>query len=352
MKNVIFCPNWSKNNPYQKLLANSVASNFNVSFSEIPLSSLPFSALLKENPNTDIIHVHWLTEVIQRILWAKSDAVFYTKLLLLVTDIANVRRKGVHVVWTIHNRYSHQQFDKKREEIIRKLFCKCVNRVIVHSLSAAKSLTPIYGKRFLDKVTIIPHGNYDGCYPKPKIISDSLSDSSEKPIRLLFFGTLRPYKGVLQLIDCYKIAAPENTQLVIAGSTPDENYKSQIKKAAANCPQIILKLGYLDDQLLIDSIEDADAIIVPFEDTLTSGSVILAMTQSKAIIAPKAAHIFDCIPTDNSLFYNDQNELEALFQKLHKYDFAKLGRQNREAANQFNWDAIGLKLAKLYGRLP
>lgn len=352
MKNVIFCPNWSKNNPYQKLLANSISDNFNVSFSEIPLSSLPFSELLKENPKTDIIHVHWLTEVIQRILWAKNDAVFYTKLLLLVTDIANVRRKGVHVVWTIHNRYSHQQFDKKREAIIRKLFYKCVNRVIVHSLSAAKSLTPIYGKRFLDKVTIIPHGNYDGCYPKPTKTSSSLSANGEELIKLLFFGTLRPYKGVLQLIESYKISAPKNTLLVIAGSAPDDNYKSQVQKAAANCPQIILKLGYLDDQQLIDNIEDADAIIVPFEDTLTSGSVILAMTQSKAVIAPKAAEIFDCLPPDNSLYYYGHRELEALFQKLHEYDFAKLGRKNREAAGHLNWDSIGQKLANLYGRLP
>lgn len=353
MKEVIFCPDWSKNNPYQTLLAKSLSSEANVHFHNFPAGMRPFSALIKQFPETNVIHVHWLTEIIQRMSWSKAYLLFLTKLFLLVVDIKYVQSKGVKVVWTIHNRLAHQQLNERREKLIRKTFARVVDHVIVHSLSAAKSLSPIYGMDFANKANIIPHGNYEGCYPPPsetKIKTKADLGCRPDETLILFFGALRPYKGVAKLAKSFASAKPLNTKLLIAGNAPDEDYKNEIIDAANKSANILLQFGYLEDQKLINYIEAADAVVIPFEDTLTSGSVILAMTQGKALIAPEAAKIFDCIPADGCIFYNSHEELIASIQNLPKVNLREMGDACKSAAARLNWESIGTQLNALYGR--
>lgn len=353
MREVIFCPNWSKNNPYQALLAKSLSKESNIHFHDFPAGMRPFSTLIKQYPKTNVIHVHWLTEIIQRVSWSKVSLFFLIKLFLLVVDIKYVQSKGVKVVWTIHNRLAHQQLDERREKLIRKTFARLVDNVIVHSLSAAKSLSPIYGMDFANKANVIPHGNYEGCYPPPSETKiKTKADLGCKPDEtlVLFFGALRPYKGVAKLVKSFESAKLINIKLLIAGNAPDESYKNEIINAANNSTSILLQFGYLEDQKLINYIEAVDAVVIPFEDTLTSGSVILAMTQGKALIAPEAAKIFDCIPEEGCMFYTSHEELITNIQNLPKVNLTKMGSACKSAADRLNWQSIGTQLNALYGR--
>jgi hypothetical protein len=95
---VVFSPNWSKNNPYQNMLAESLASTYKVVMEDLPNGLFPFSSLYKIQPNMKILHLHWLTELVHRVSWSKSSSMFYLKISLLCIDLILLKRRGVTIV--------------------------------------------------------------------------------------------------------------------------------------------------------------------------------------------------------------------------------------------------------------
>jgi glycosyltransferase involved in cell wall biosynthesis len=350
---VVFVPNWSKNNPYQNLLANSVADEYQVNLDNFPPGLKPFTALHQQNPDMQVLHLHWIAELIHRLSWSKSSLFFYIKLGWLLLDLWRVKKRGVKVIWTIHNKLSHQSLDQKRELIIRRQFCRVVDQIILHSPQALELITELYDYPIAAKTAVIFHGNYLNCYPKPSANKATLREQfgiNQDDIHLLYFGSIRPYKGVDNLIDCFNQVdtGAAKISLTLAGGVSDPDYKTQLIEQTQTNHHISAIFDFLPEQLLVDHIEAADIIVIPFADTLTSGSTILAMTQGKALILPEKAQVFGCVPEQGVRYFSNTKELTQLLKQLHEFPLPDMAQANLLAATNLTWTQVGHLMKQCY----
>lgn len=342
---VLFTPNWAKNNPYQQMLADSVSDTCQVNMANYPSGLRPFSQLITQYPDTQVIHLHWITELIQRLSWSKPQLIFQFKLLLISFDLWRVKRKGVKVVWTIHNKLSHQGLNQSREIAVRKRFIKLVDRVILHSQEALNAVEEFYSLKFADKTSIIYHGNYENHYPTPAKIRTQLRQDyklNDKTTHILYFGSIRPYKGVEILIEAFsKLADKSRHKLTIAGGVPRAEYKASLNAKLQSVDGINAMLDFLPEQTLSDVLTTADIVVIPFVDTLTSGSTILAMTQGKALALPYAARIFGCVPEEGVYYFENTEQLSEILKSTNIETLSRMGESNRLQAQKMSWDKVG-----------
>ena len=355
-EHVVMVPDFREGNPYQSLLANHLSDqDVQVSFDKLPLGYFPFSELSKQHPDATIIHLHWLSPILFVLSWTSSPFKAKLRGLLLALDCLWLRLRGKKIVWTVHNKFSHENFDRTVELFVRRLLVKSVSNIIVHSQSAADRLAEAYEMPAIkDKAKVIFHGNYEGIYPRPASDRDALLKTKNIPPEhtvILSFGMLRPYKGIDKLAELFASGkVPDHIHLLIMGKADNEDYAASLQTVCDKADNVHLTLGFLTDEALADWLGAADMVAVPFSDTLTSGSVLLAMTEGKALLLPELSKVFDCVPDEGALFYTDEDDMVRQLAGLSASDVAKMGEANKAVAHKMNWPDVARLTAELYQR--
>jgi glycosyltransferase involved in cell wall biosynthesis len=94
----------------------------------------------------------------------------------------------------------------------------------------------------------------------------------------------------------------------------------------------------------------ADAVVLPYRDVLTSGSLILAMGFGRAVIAPRLGCLPETIPEDGAILYDPTAPgalADALREALGR-DLGAMGDHNLEAARALDWDDIARQTIAAY----
>ena len=128
-------------------------------------------------------------------------------------------------------------------------------------------------------VRVMPHGPYHHLVTSAAARTDACADS---PFRLLYFGVIRPYKGVEDLVEAFSLLDREQAsqfRLSIVGETwegctaPDDAiarspHKDQIERVDR----------YVSDEELAEYVAQADAVVLPYHRSSLSGPLFVAMT--------------------------------------------------------------------------
>lgn len=349
---IAFLPDWRNGNPYQDLLADSLRKAGGVvNFFEMPHGIFSLNRLPKEVLSSQIIHLHWINDLVGHIIWPQSSIFRRLKLLLLYFDIIFLRLRGVSVVWTIHNLVAHESINPSVEIRARRVIARACSHILVHSQSALDQVEFEYGYSCGHKTSVAPHGNYDECYPANESLLKEFKDKyslSKHDINIMFFGSVRRYKGVARLLEAFHASTKSNLHLIIAGKSNTEELNRTLVQFAAIDNRIILIPEFISDAMVKPMFDAVDAVIIPFERTLTSGSTVLAMTMSKATILPVNAKIFDLVDDRSALFFNSIPELTELLNHLEKQDLIERGAQARIIADKLNWTTIGHLVYRAY----
>lgn len=336
-------PDWSRGNPYQRLLAESLRSrNLDVGirdFEPYPFPLLRSALRLR----ADVVHIHWINDLLAPVLWSKTKLSASTKLAALALDILLLRAVGKRVVWTIHNVMSHESHDPALELRVRRFLARTASHLIVHSKSALVHLEQYYGMPLKTRASIIPHGNYDGCYPYSDADKRHLMlelGLDERNTVILFFGAIRGYKGIDRLVRAFSRTEAPGLRLVIAGSPHDDTIQREVEHAAGADPRIRTRLGFVPDSDVAALFALADIAAIPFERTLTSGSAILALTLGCPLLLPAEARILDIADDTCTLFFDDDEGLQTLLQGLTKEHLLQKRPAARAVADVLSWARI------------
>lgn len=349
---VLFAPDWSRGNPYQRLLASGLEdAGVAVRFATVPPGLFALNKILSLNKDIDVFHAHWINDFIEHVYWNLSPRVVQAKLWLFWLDLMLVRLRGKRLVWTVHNLISHESPCAEIELRARKIIAKASNRILFHSESARSRVEELYGMPLHHKSSIIEHGNFIGYYPQAMSGEAALRAGlgiSEKEVCILFFGAIRPYKGVEKLIATFISLNRPDLRLVIAGKPLTDKMREEIEHSTSNNPRIHLELGYASEQRVAELFCLADVVVLPFERTLTSGSVLLAMSMGKGLLLPEEARSLDVVDDYGALFFANDRELVNALGKLQRNDFQDKGAYNLERMRKVSWTEIGRRLAKEY----
>lgn len=349
---VLVIPDYGAHNPYQRLLADALARHGVTAVGGRPGRRRPFPILAawRRAGRPPVVHLHWTHEYLK----GRGPGPSRLARLRLAVQLGMLRRRGVRVIWTIHNIAGHDRPRDAAEMAAQRATLRAVDGAIAHCAAAraaaiaAWGLTPDEAAR----IAVIPHGSYAGVHPPGPgraAARTRLGLPADGPV-LLFLGVVRPYKGIEALVTALAALPDPELRLVIAGELKDAALAASLAAAAAADPRIILRPGYVPDAdvgLLMDA---ADLVTLPFRDILTSGSAILALTFGRPVVAPARGCLPETIPPAAGVLYDPDvpGALAAAIAAALAGDRAAGEAAARAAADALAWDPIAARTAALY----
>jgi glycosyltransferase involved in cell wall biosynthesis len=177
---------------------------------------------------------------------------------------------------------------KPYSALVGSLVVRLADAFVVHSDFDRDLLASHYplGAR---PVSLIRHGPYDhygsAAVPQPRLV---LRDAPADAINLLFFGVIRPYKGLEDLVDAFDSlteAEVGNFWLTVVGETW-EGWTLPAQKIAASRwrERITFVNRYVHDQELDGYLSGADAVVLPYVRSSISGPLHVAITYELPVI--------------------------------------------------------------------
>lgn len=233
----------------------------------------------------DVFHLHWPESLLETRSLARCLVSAVRAMLALFV----LRRRGTAIVWTGHDVAPH---DLVHPWLERRFFAYVLRR-----LDGLIAMTPAGRERLVEAhpvladlpFAIVPHGHFRGFF------EDGISQAEARarldlPATgrvLLFFGQIRPYKGLEALLDAFAAAGLEDTTLLIAGRpNRRSDHAARIQARIEAMANVKPALTFVPNEAIQLYMRAADLVVCPFERILNSGSVILALSFDRPVLAP------------------------------------------------------------------
>ena len=350
---VLSLPDYSRDNPYQRLLAEGLAGQGVDSVGGRSGRRQPFpilSAWMRAG-RPGVLHLHWTHEYLKG-----GEGPTRLNRLRFLGQLRLLRRLRVRIVWTMHNLGGHDGARHPAEMAVHRELVRLADAVICHCAAAREAAIGTYGLDAGDaaRLHMIPHGSYIGVYPdtiSPAAARERLSLPAAGAV-LLFLGTVRGYKGIDDLVAAFRTIPDTDARLLIAGRPRGSGLAERLGAAAGADPRLRLHLGYVPDAELQVWLRAADAVVLPFRDILTSGSAILALSFGRPVIAPALGCLPETVPPTAGILY-DPDAPDALRDALAvalAADLPALGEGALARARELDWGPIAARVAEVYRR--
>jgi D-inositol-3-phosphate glycosyltransferase len=298
------------------------------------------------------------------VLWNNKLQFFDRTLLMLYYKLL-----GKKVVFTAHNVNAGKR--DLNDSLLNRLTLKAqyhfADHIFVHTEQMKSELSHEFGIPE-KKVTVIPFG-INNAVPNTQLTPAEAKrrlgiDTAEKTI--LFFGAIRPYKGVEHLVAAFqRIAArDENYRLIVAGEPKkgSEQYLRDIKQIIegdASRAHIIQKIEFVPDEETELYFKAADVLVLPYTEVFQSGVLFLAYSFGLPVIATDVGSFRDDIVPGETGYLARSCSAEDLGNAIETYFKSELYEsldRRREEIRQFanarnSWNVVGEKTCKVYEEL-
>lgn len=324
--------------------------------------------LLSNGRFCDCIHLHWINSIYQpfqrkyssnltkRFMESRYIRAFRSLFHLINVTIALflTRLQGKIIVYTVHDLDwfgLNIGFYSMLRRIAHHVVIKLSHHIHVHNHYSRMFIETRYKRK--DGVAVISHGNYIGVYPNNTSKHDARRHLGLEmdDFVYLFFGTLRPYKGLEDLLDAFSKLKMSSARLLIAGPVlGGPAYKTMLEELSMNNSAIKLVPEFVSDDNVQLYMNASDICVLPYKHITTSGAAALALSYGRPIIAPAITCFPELITSEMGILYDpsDQNALAlALLQaSAQSWSESKI----IDYAHQFDWYKLGPQLAGLYGK--
>ncbi|MET7290186.1 glycosyltransferase [Streptomyces sp. NPDC005573] len=154
------------------------------------------------------------------------------------------------------------------------------NAFVVHSEHDRRALGELFDLSERP-VTVVPHGPFDH-------YSVERTPSPHGVCRLLFFGLIRPYKGLEHLIDAIELLSDEEAEgfrLTVVGETW-EGCTEPIERIAASPRRDLITLvnRYVTDDEAKEHFARTDTLVLPYLRSSASGPLHIAMSNGIPVV--------------------------------------------------------------------
>jgi D-inositol-3-phosphate glycosyltransferase len=304
------------------------------------------------------------TPKIFHILWNNKFQLFDRTLLMLY-----YKSLGKRVVFTAHNVNAAERDgnDSAISRFTLRVQYRLADHIFVHTDKMKQELTTGYGVRG-GAVTVIPFG-INNSVPNTEL---SPADAKRKlglregEKAILFFGAVRPYKGLEYLIAAFQqlTAAHPDYRLIIAGE-PKRGSEEYLDKILASIGddvasgRILARLQFVPDAETEIYFKAADVMILPYTMVFQSGVLFLGYSFGLPAIATDVGSFahdiiegrtgFICRPCDPS-------DLATTIERFFSSDLFRELEQRRveireHAEAGHSWEEVGLVTRNVYEKL-
>ena len=298
------------------------------------------------------------------ILWNNKIQHFDRTLLMLYYKVL-----GKKIALTAHNVNASRR-DANDSALNRwslSVQYRLADHIFVHTESMKGELLKEFGIQ-REAVTVIPFG-VNNAVPSTDLTPAEAKRRlgiarGEKTI--LFFGAIRPYKGLEYLVAAFQRIAPkhESYRLIIAGEPKKESLRylrdiqATVEKDSSR-ERVMQKIEFIPDDETELYFKAADVLVLPYTRIFQSGVLFLAYSFGLPVIASDVASFRDdiiegqtgylCRPCDEADLANAiETYFESdLFKTLHRRR-----QEIQDYANARNsWEVVGERTCSVYADL-
>jgi len=239
----------------------------------------------------------------------------------------------------------------RQVSVARRLFAG-MDAVVAHSEHGAARLRDEVGLD-PDRVRVIPHGAFDYFtrLPKEKPLPVELQ-GAEGPV-ILFFGLLRPYKGLDALLRAFREL--KGAELWIVGN-PRMDLEPLRRLAAEAAGRVRFVSRFVEDAEIPAIFRRADLVVLPYRDAEQSGVLYTGLAFGKPLVLSAVGGFPEVAATGAARLVppDDPDALAAALAELTvdpeaRERLAAAGRA--AAAGPYSWDAIAAQTLTLYEEL-
>lgn len=227
-----------------------------------------------------------------------------------------------------------------------------MDATIAHSEHGARRLREAVGLP-PEKVRVVHHGAFDYLtrLPEERPLPPEL-EGTEGPV-ILFFGLLRPYKGLDTLLEAFRQV--EGAELWIAGN-PRMAVEPLRALAAATPGRVRFLTRFVEDAEIPAIFRRADLVVLPYRDAEHSGVLYTGLAFGKPMVL-SAVGGFPEVAAEGAARLVPPEDPRALAAELNDLVADEAARRElgeaaaRAAAGSYSWDAAAEKTLGLYREL-
>lgn len=253
-----FGPRSDRENPYLWLLEGALA--------EAGVESDRFSWSGAFRGRYDVLHVHWPEYLVR----GASRFDRGRRALLLGALVARLRLGRRPVVRTVHNAQPHEAGGPIERWALRLLDRRTT--AWIHLTPPAGGARP--------PAFYAPIGDYGAATAEhPRAESE--------PGRLVFFGQVRRYKNVPELVRRVRELDDPAVHVDVLGAPSHVQLEQEVRAAAGDDPRVSLVLRHLEEGELVRAITCGRLVVLPYTRLLNSGALITALSLGRPVLVPE-----------------------------------------------------------------
>ena len=299
------------------------------------------------------------------ILWNNELEIFDRTILMLYFKL-----RGKKVALTAHNvnRAKRDAKDSALNRVTLGIQYKLCDHVFVHTQRMKCELCEEFGVA-PGAVTVIKYP-INNAVPESKLTPAEARqrlgfDKDERVI--LFFGKVRPYKGIDCLLDAFRLltkGAETNYRLLIVGEPKkgSEDYMEQIRLASLRefaTGQVTLQMKFVPDDEVELYFKGTDLLVLPYREIFQSGVLFVSYNFGLPVVGTDVGSFKDDIVEGKTGFVSkpaDPADLALTIEKYFASDlFRNLAIRRRElidyAREQHSWNGVAQLTRKAYTRM-
>ena len=268
----------------------------------------------------DVVHFQWLT--VQPVDWAL---------------LPNGRPR----VLTAHDVIPREP--KPGQIAATKRLLHSMDAVVVHSEHGAGRITSELGVPE-ERIRVIPHGAFDHYtrIENPAPLPPELA-AVDKPV-ILFFGLLRPYKGIDVLLDAFREVPDAELWIVGMPRMPLEPLEELARKAPGT---VRFVPRFVTDDEIPAYFRRANVVVLPYREIDQSGVLYTALAFGKPLVLSRVGGFTEVADRYANATLVPPGDAEALASGLR----GVLGKQppdDPSVADAYSWDSIADRHIALY----
>ncbi|GAA1731085.1 hypothetical protein GCM10009809_28260 [Isoptericola hypogeus] len=342
---VSFFPDYSSTNPYQTLLYGGLGAHdaLAVPAHDVLDHPVPGDAHDGGSLAGQVLHLHWLNGIVQP---GRNLPEAFDRLEAFKRAMTELVERGARIVWTVHNALAHELTYRFLELELSEFVAEIADVVHVMSPATLTETRDLY-RIPPEKVVLVEHPSFDGCYPEllDRPAARERLSMNDDDVAVLFFGGIRPYKGVPLLLDAFEIAAAADARLRldVAGGLGNTMNKAVVERML-ELPRVVPHVGFVESAAVHQFLRAADLMVLPYETILNSGSLMLATTFGVPVVAPRLGQLREL---DGARFveFFEAGSAESLAEALQRAVVTLRTPEARRAARRYADDRRPDRLA-------
>jgi glycosyltransferase involved in cell wall biosynthesis len=295
-----------------------------------------FAASRRERP--DIIHFQWLA--------------------LPIIDRLGLRhlRRLCPLILTVHDSVPYNGSELHRLQTSGLASCwRCFDQLVVHTKAAREAL--LYAGLDEKRIHVVPHGILRA---GKKQSDPGTPKRPDDTIELLFFGQIKPYKGLdvfIEALGCLRDEIKGRIRVKICGRPFIDvaPYKSRAQEIGLG-DAIEFQLGFIPEDEVYDLFSSADVAVLPYRQIDGSGVLSKALDHGLAIIASDTSGFAEVLTDRETALLCGVGDAAAFARAIEAVvENGALRRRLREQSAALgrrspSWDMIGAETADIYRR--